>query len=202
MGTEGILAKCNNHSHPGASLGAAIYGNLQKIYLSCLGLPYPERCLLPKVVLHNMEVVENFGDAALQAVGRCSMWMGLFTVINHVVSPRHMSVIVAVVAEGAVLNIQTFGASFEGILTSEDFLTSKEHLAKMLAVFLTYRAVMQESGLAMTLFLDIHYGYNADVIGAVYYYLDANTFGMVPTWHYGILRCYCNYYFILMCTCL
>ena len=54
----------------------------------------------------------------------------------------------------------------------------------------------------MTSFLDIHYGYDADVIGPVYYCLDVNTFGMVPTWHCGILRGYCNYYFILMCKCL
>ena len=54
----------------------------------------------------------------------------------------------------------------------------------------------------MTSFLDIRYGYSADVIGTIYYYLDVNTFGMVPTWHYGILRGYCNCYFILMCKCL
>ena len=59
-----------------------------------------------------------------------------------------MSVIVAVAAEGAVVNIQTLGASCEGILTSEDFLICREHLAEMLAVFLTYRAVMQDSGFA------------------------------------------------------
>ena len=40
---------------------------------------------------------------------------------------------------------------------------------------------------AMTSFLDIHYGYDADVIETIYYYLDVNTFGMVPTLHYGIL---------------
>ena len=75
--------------------------------------------------------------------------MGFFTSINCVVSPRHMSVIVAdAAAEGAVVNIQTFGASCEGILTSEDFLICKEHLAEMLAVFLTYRAEMQDGGLA------------------------------------------------------
>ena len=28
---------------------------------------------------------------------------------------------------------------------------------------------------AMTSFLDIHYGYDAGVIGTIYYYLDANT---------------------------
>ena len=50
----------------------------------------------------------------------------------------------------------------------------------------------------MTSFLDIHYGYDADMIGPIYYCLDANTFGMVPTWHYG----YYNYYFKLMCKCL
>ena len=33
----------------------------------------------------------------------------------------------------------------------------------------------------MTSFLDIHYGYDADVIGTIYYYLYANTFGIVPT---------------------
>ena len=54
----------------------------------------------------------------------------------------------------------------------------------------------------MTSFLDIRYGYNADVIGPIYYCLDTNTFGMVPTWHCGMLRGYCNYYFILMCKCL
>ena len=48
-----------------------------------------------------------------------------------------MSVIVAAAAEGAVVNIQTLGASCEGIMTSEDFLICKEHLAEMLAVFLT-----------------------------------------------------------------
>ena len=59
-----------------------------------------------------------------------------------------MSVIVAAAVEGAVVNIQTLGASCEGILTSEDFLICKEHLAEMLAVFLTYRAVMQDGGFA------------------------------------------------------
>ena len=59
-----------------------------------------------------------------------------------------MSIIVAVAADGAVVNIQTLGPSCEGILTSQDFLICKEHLAEMLAVFLTYRAVMQEGGFA------------------------------------------------------
>ena len=59
-----------------------------------------------------------------------------------------MSVIVAAAVEGAVVNIQILGASCEGILTSEDFLICKEHWAEMLAVFLTYRAVIQDSGFA------------------------------------------------------
>ena len=81
-------------------------------------------------------------------MGRHSMWMGLFTAINCVVFPRHMSVIVAVAAEDAVVNIQTLGVSCEGILTFKDFLIGKKHLAEMLAVFLTYREVMQDSGFA------------------------------------------------------
>ena len=59
-----------------------------------------------------------------------------------------MNIIVAVAAEGAVVNFQTFGASCECILTSEDFLICKEHLAEMLAVFLAHKAVMQGSGFA------------------------------------------------------
>ena len=61
---------------------------------------------------------------------------------------------------------------------------------------------LKEGRSAMTSFLDICYGYNAGVIGTIYYYLDANTFGMVPTWHYGILRGYCNCYLIIMYECL
>ena len=38
----------------------------------------------------------------------------------------------------------------------------------------------------MTSFLDIHCGCDANVIGPIYYCLDAYTFGMVPTWHHGI----------------
>ena len=55
---------------------------------------------------------------------------------------------VAVAAGGTVVNIQTLGASCEGILTSEDFLICREHLAEMLVVFLTYKAVMQDGGFA------------------------------------------------------
>ena len=46
-----------------------------------------------------------------------------------------MNVIVAVAADGAIVNIQTLGVSCEGTLTSKDFLICKEHLAEMLAVF-------------------------------------------------------------------
>ena len=81
-------------------------------------------------------------------MGRCSKWMGLFTAVNCVVSPGHMSVIVTVAAEGAVVYMQILGVSCEGILTPTYFLICKEHLAEMLAVFLTYRAVMQDDGFA------------------------------------------------------
>ena len=63
------------------------------------------------------------------------MLMGLLTPINCVVSPRNMSVSVAAAAEGADVNIQTLGASCEGIKTSKDFLICKKHLAEILAVF-------------------------------------------------------------------
>ena len=59
-----------------------------------------------------------------------------------------MRVIVVVTAEGAIVEIQTFGASYEGILTSELFLICNEHLVEILAVFLAYRAVMQDGGYA------------------------------------------------------
>ena len=55
-----------------------------------------------------------------------------------------MSVIVVVTAEGAVVKIQTFGTSCEGILKSELFLICNEHLVEILAVFLVYKAVMQD----------------------------------------------------------
>ena len=51
-------------------------------------------------------------------------------------------------AEGAIVKIQTFGASSEGILTSKDFLVCSEHLVEILAVFLAYKAVMQDGGFA------------------------------------------------------
>ena len=46
-------------------------------------------------------------------MGRHNIWTGFLTSMNCVVSPRHMSVIVAAAAaaEGAIVNIQTFGAS-------------------------------------------------------------------------------------------
>ena len=59
-----------------------------------------------------------------------------------------MRVIAVVAAEGAVVKIQTLGTSCEGILTSEVFLICKEHLAEILAVFLAYKAVIQDSWFA------------------------------------------------------
>ena len=59
-----------------------------------------------------------------------------------------MRVTVVVPAEGAVVKIQTFGASCEGIITSKVFLICKEHLAKILAVFLAYKAVIQDGRFA------------------------------------------------------
>ena len=59
-----------------------------------------------------------------------------------------MRVILVVTTEGAVVRIQTFGASCEGILTSELFLICSEHLIEILAVFLAYKAVMQDGGFA------------------------------------------------------
>ena len=68
--------------------------------------------------------------------------------MNFIVSPGQMRVIVVVTAEGAVVRVQTFGASCEGILTSESFLISNEHLLVILAVFLAYKAVRQDVGFA------------------------------------------------------
>ena len=59
-----------------------------------------------------------------------------------------MRVIVVVTAEGAVVKIETLGASCEGILTSELFLICNKHLLEILAVFLVYKAVMQDGGFA------------------------------------------------------
>ena len=66
--------------------------------------------------------------------------------MNFVVSPGQLRVIVMVTAEGAVVRIQTFGASCEGLLTSDLFLICNEHLVEILAVFLAYKTVMQDSG--------------------------------------------------------
>ena len=81
------------------------------IYFSCLGLPHQKIYLLPRVDFHNVGVDKNFGDVALQAVGRHNTWMGFLTSMNCVVSSRHMRVIVVVAAEDAVVRIQTLGAS-------------------------------------------------------------------------------------------
>ena len=80
-------------------------------------------------------------------MGNLNTWSGFFTSMNCVVSHGQMRVIVVAVAEGAVTNIQIFGAICEGILTSEVFLICKEHLADILALFLAYKAVVQVGGL-------------------------------------------------------
>ena len=67
--------------------------------------------------------------------------------MNFIISPGQIWVIVVVTAEGAVVKIQTFGASCEGILSSELFLIHNEHLVEILAVFLVYKDVMQDGGL-------------------------------------------------------
>ena len=59
-----------------------------------------------------------------------------------------MRVIVVVTVEDAVVKIQTFGGSCEGILTSEPFLICNEYLAEILAVFLAYKALIQYGGFA------------------------------------------------------
>ena len=57
-----------------------------------------------------------------------------------------MRVIVVVTAEDAVVKNQTFGGSCEGILASKVFLICNKHLVEILAVFLAFKAVMQDSG--------------------------------------------------------
>ena len=52
----------------------------------------------------------------LHAGGSCKTWMGFFTAINFVVSPRQMMVIEVVTVEGAVVSIHMFGAICTGIL--------------------------------------------------------------------------------------
>ena len=74
--------------------------------------------------------------------------MDFLTSMNCLVSSGHIRVIVMVAAEGAIVKIQTFGASCEGILTSEVYLICKEHLAEILAVFWAYKAVIQDGGFA------------------------------------------------------
>ena len=68
--------------------------------------------------------------------------------MNFVGSPGQMRVNVVVTAEGAVVNIQTVGATCEGILTSEVFLICSEHLVEIPVLFLAYKAVVQDGGFA------------------------------------------------------
>ena len=88
------------------------------------------------------------GDVALQAGASHKMWMGFCTVINFVVSPGQMRVIPGVTVEDAEVSIYTFGAIDEGMLMLWAFLICSRHLVVMLTVFLVYRAVMQNGGLA------------------------------------------------------
>ena len=81
------------------------------IYLSSLVSPHPKIYLLLRAVLHIVEVSKKFGDVALQAVGRCNIWMGLLTSMNCAISSRHIRVILVAAAEGGVVRIQAFGES-------------------------------------------------------------------------------------------
>ena len=74
-------------------------------YLSYFSLPYPKIYLLPKLDFHNVVLYEKL--------------VGFFTSVNYVLSFGQMRVIVVVIADGAVISIQTFGAICEDILTSE-----------------------------------------------------------------------------------
>ena len=85
-------------------------------------------------------------NVVLQAVGNLNKCMGFLISMNCVVSLGQMRVIVVVAADGAVINIQMFGAICEGILASEAFLTCNEHLVELLAAFLAYKAVIQVGG--------------------------------------------------------
>ena len=89
---------------------------------------------------------QRFTDVALQAVNSHNTWMGFFTLMNFIVSSGQKRVNMVVTADGAIVKIQTFGASCEGILTSKVFLICNEHLVGILAVFLVYKAVMQDGG--------------------------------------------------------
>ena len=88
------------------------------------------------------------GDVVLQAGGSHKTCIGFYTVINRVVSPGQMRVILVDTVEGAEVSIHTFGAIDEGMLMLWALLTCEEHLVVILAVFLVYRAVMQDGGLA------------------------------------------------------
>ena len=74
------------------------------------------------------------------------MWR--LAISKDIFSHGQMRVIVVVTAEGAVVNIQTFGTICEGILTYEVFLICNEHLVELLAVFLVYKTVTQDGGFA------------------------------------------------------
>ena len=65
-------------------------------------------------------------------------------------------------------------------------LTGSSHTCNVQLLSPSYSALFtpctsSPRSIAMTSFLDVHCRYVMGVIRAVYYYLDANTFGMVPT---------------------
>ena len=68
--------------------------------------------------------------------------------INFDVSPGQMRLTLVVTVEGAEVSIHTFGAIDKGMLMPWAFLICSEHLVLLLAVFLAYKAVMQDGGLA------------------------------------------------------
>ena len=74
------------------------------------------------------------------------MWIGFFRVIDLVAALGQMRAILVVIAEGAEVRIHTFGAIDVGILILLVFLMWNEHLMLMLAIFLAYKAVIQEGG--------------------------------------------------------
>ena len=76
------------------------------------------------------------------------MWMGFSTVMNTVAFPWHIRVIMLAGAESAVVRIHTFGATCDGMFSSDVFLTCSEHHEEMPAWFLTYKAEVHVGGFA------------------------------------------------------
>ena len=129
--------------------GVAICRNLMMKYLSYEDLLYPEKCwLFSKCGVWCLEGSWKVDEVVLQAVCTVDMWMGFSTLMNVVAFPGQIRVIVFASAESAVVRIQIFGAIYNGMLTSEVFLTCSEHHADMLARFLLYKAEVHVGGFA------------------------------------------------------